>query len=63
MNFIYSDDAEDVIVQPIILNGREGGVSLTDSDDDLDITFEDLDTAKAWVKKVRKGIKKLEAKP
>lgn len=61
MIFIYAENELDITVEPISLNGRPGGVSLTDSEDDLDITFENIRTARAWAKKLTKKLEKFEA--
>lgn len=61
MNFIYAENDIDLIVEPIRLNGKDGAVHVTDSDDDLDLTFEDLDVALAWAKRLTKKLKKMSA--
>jgi hypothetical protein len=60
MTIIYNEIADDVIVEPIVLNGRDGAVNVTDSTDDVDITFEDIDTAKEWLAVVARGLDELE---
>jgi len=58
---IYNEAAYDVIVESIRLNGTDGAVSVADSADDIDITFEDIETAREWLAAVSRGIDELEA--
>lgn len=60
MHIIYNDGAEDVIVESIILNGHDGAVSISDSSDDIDLTFEDMDTAREWIAAVTAGLDELD---
>jgi hypothetical protein len=60
MNIIYEDDATDVHAEWIVLNGHEGAVNLSDSGDDLDITFEDMETAREWVATIAAGLDMLD---
>jgi len=59
---IYNEAANDVIVEPIVLNGHDGAVNIADSDDDLDITFEDIETAREWLATVGRGLDQLETR-
>lgn len=61
MSIIYTEGADDVIVEPIRLNGRDGAVNVTDSSDDIDLTFEDVETAREWLAAVSRGIDALES--
>jgi hypothetical protein len=60
MNINYNEGADDVIVESIGLNGRPGAVNVTDSSDDIDLTFEDVETAREWIANVSRGIDELE---
>lgn len=61
MTIICNEGAQNVIVEPIVLNGRDGAVNVTDESDDIDITFEDIDTAREWLTAVTRGLDELEA--
>jgi len=60
MNIIYGGEV-DVRTEYGALNGQEGAVFLTDEDDDLDITFEDIDTALEWATELMTQLRSLEA--
>ena len=60
MNIIYNEMADDVVVEWIVLNGRDGAVSVADSADDLDLTFEDIETAREWLAAIGRGLDELQ---
>jgi len=47
MNIIY--DGEDIEVSAIRLNGKDGAINVTDSEDDLDLTFKDAEVMSEWI--------------
>ncbi|WP_159600253.1 hypothetical protein [Agromyces humi] len=55
MPIVYQNEADDIIVSDEKLNGRRGAVNVTNSDEDIDITFEDTDTLGLWIDEVVKA--------
>lgn len=60
MIIIYGEGASDVMGDFITLNGNPGAVEFTDSNDDLDITFENIDTAREWLSTISNRLDVLE---
>ncbi|MFE6966945.1 hypothetical protein ACFVAJ_17675 [Agromyces sp. NPDC057679] len=49
---VYNNEADDITVRPEKLHGRNGAVNIANSDEDLDITFEDTETLGKWVDEI-----------
>lgn len=60
MDIIYEENEMDFVIEEGGLNGRDGAIFVTDHNDEIDITFENMATAKAWSKALRKALKEFE---